>query len=155
MDQVPHACFHYLGAGRASGNHPDGDLAQALKGHLHSRFGNARLIKRRLLPVCVIVIEVRTCSFSISITKSRYKTDEWIALVGHLDNRSLLDRMFRRKAYQCVTELKLIAHELHTILTEMPNVSALRWYFQARVRLTSVATANDLPWKESNGPDSQ
>jgi hypothetical protein len=138
MNQVPHACFSY----------PDDDLAQILKDRLHAGFGNARLIKRMLLPVSVIIFEARGCSFSVSLTKSRYKTDEWIALVGHLDNRSFLDRMFQRKVDQCVTELKQITHELHTILTEMPNISALRWYFQERVSsLTSVATADDLPWR--------
>jgi len=82
MSQVPHACFQYSSPVRALGSHADRDLVRDLECRLRSRFGNARLINRIFLPTHVIVGDVEGCSFSICITKNRYKSDERIVLLA-------------------------------------------------------------------------
>jgi hypothetical protein len=45
------------------------------------------------------------------------------------------------------SELMQLCREIHAMLTPIPGVSAIRWYFEGLNDQTpAVATPNELPW---------
>jgi hypothetical protein len=44
----------------------------------------------------------------------------------------------------------LLCREIHTMLTEISGIAAVRWYFEGLDSQTAaVATPNELPWNQT------
>lgn len=68
--------------------------------------------------------------------------------MGPLEGPGLLDRLLGRKPISKVLELTLTCREIHQVLTAIPGISAIRWYFEGRkTQSVAVATPDELPWQ--------
>ena len=145
--KTPHVCFkaNFLPATRAGD-----DLPRLLERDLHARFASVRIIKSRFLAPLVVVLQAGKKSYSVVLGRSKYADDEWLLLVGSPDTPKLLDRLCRRQPLFDSSELMLICREIHALLTAIPNISAVRWYFEGfRSQTIAVASPDELPWAGS------
>ena len=70
--------------------------------------------------------------------------------MGPLEGPGLLDRLLGRKPISKVPELTLTCREIHQVLTAIPGISAVRWYFEGRkTQSVAVATPDELPWQRA------
>jgi hypothetical protein len=145
-DNTPHACFKAGSPLRETGND---ELSGVLEHALRARFDSVRVIKTGPMASLTVVLQTAGKSFSMVLGRSKYEDDEWILLVGPPDGPSLLDRL-RGQPLSAAPELILTCHAIHEILTELPGISAVRWYFEGlRTQTAAVATPDELPWSRS------
>ena len=142
--KTPHVCFK---AEFSSATRADSELPRLVERQLHTRFDSVRVIRTWFLARAGCVVQIGEKSFTVALTRSKFGDDEWILLVGPLDTPRLLDRLLRRESLFDASKLMLICREIHTLLTAIPNITAVRWYFEGfRSQTAAVATPDELPW---------
>jgi hypothetical protein len=130
--KTPHVCFkaEFPPAARA-----DDELPQLLERQLQSRVDTVRVVKARFLAPWAAVLQTGEKSFSVVLGRSKYAADEWILIASPPDPPS------------DASELMATCRKIHAVLTAIPNISAVRWYFEGpKNQTTAVATPDELPW---------
>jgi hypothetical protein len=144
LSKTPHVCFkaEFPPAAKA-----DDELPRLLERQLQSRVDSVRVVKSRLLAPWAAVLQTGEKSFSVVLGRSKYAADEWILIVSPPDTPSLLNRLRGRTPPSDASELMATCRKIHAVLTVVPNISAVRWYFEGfNNQTTAVATPDELPW---------
>jgi hypothetical protein len=142
--KTPHVCFkaEFPPAAKA-----DDELPRLLERQLQSRVDSVRVMKARLLAPWAVVLQKGEKSFSAVLGRSKYAADEWVLIVSPPDTPSSLGRGLSPPSD--ASGPVVICREIHAVLTAIPNISAVRWYFEGfRNQTAAVATPDELPWAE-------
>jgi hypothetical protein len=141
---IPHVCFkvELPPTGQAAD-----DVPRLLERHFRTRFDSARVMMTGPLAPLAVALQAGAKSFSVVLGRSKYEDGEWILLVGPPHSPSLLDRLLSRRPASDTPELMQLCREIHAMLTPIPGVTDIRWYFAGRNGQTSAFAAPDeLPW---------
>jgi hypothetical protein len=143
---TPHACFK-VEAGASAGINDE--FPPLLENHLHALFDPAQKMKKTPLGSWAIELEVGQKSFTMLLDRSKYEDGEWVLLVGPSRTPGLLDLLRGRKPVDYSPELVQVCREIHGALSEIPRITALRWYFEGfHSQTVAVATPDELPWNQ-------
>jgi hypothetical protein len=83
------------------------------------------------------------------LDRSKYEDAEWVLLVGPSQTPGLVDLLRGRKPVDYSPELLRVCREIHTALTGIPGITAVRWYFEGfNSQTAAVATTDELPWSQ-------
>jgi hypothetical protein len=141
---TPHACFK---AELPTSGGAEDQVPRVLERHLHTRFESVRVIKAGFLALLAVELRTGPKTFLAVLGRSKYEDDEWILLVGPPKSPGLLDRLLGRKPDSEVPELIQTCRGIHTMLTTISGVTAVRWYFEGRdTPSVAVATPDELTW---------
>lgn len=81
------------------------------------------------------------------LDRSKHENDEWILLVGPSQTPGLLALLRGRKPVDYSPELVQVCGEIHTALTGISGITAVRWYFEGfHSQTAAVTTPDQLPW---------
>lgn len=124
------------------------ELALMFEKHLAKRFGPVRVFKRVFLPVSILTLNIRDSKFVIAVTRERRKKhdNEWYVSVDPIEYPAPknLPRELERKY---ATDMLAISEEMNVLLTGVPGVTRLRWYFEGwDIKKPGVRTPAELPW---------
>ena len=143
-ENTPHVCFRVTPP--TSGDVTD-TVPRLIERQLRHQFESVQLLNSRFLPPMTAVLSAEGRSFAMVLGKSKDEAGECILLVGPSDNPSQWARLRRQRPVSNVAELRRVCDTIHQLLTRLPGVSALRWYFEgARDPMPAVATPHELPW---------
>ena len=143
-ENTPHLCFRFTAP--TSGNVTE-TLPRLVERQLRHQFDSVQLFNSRFLPPMTAVLTAGGRSFALVLGKSKYEAGEWVVIVGPSDSPSLWARSGRQRPAANVAELRRVCDTIHELLSGLPGVSALRWYFEgARNPAPAVATPCELPW---------
>ena len=143
--EMPHACFKLTGP---LSEHGGAGLAKAMAKALDLKVAKTHLSKTRVPALWTIRLPLVEPLFAaVLIRKSEYARDEWILSVGVLEFSRLIPVVHGHGQAARSKEIQSICREVHAVLTGMPFVKDLRWYFSGRRRQReAVATPDDLKW---------
>jgi hypothetical protein len=116
--------------------------------HLTKRFGPVRMFKRVFLPVSILTFNVLETKFVIAVTPERRKKydNEWYVSVDPIEYPVSKD-LPRELEMKYAGNLLAISEEINVLLTDIPGVTRLRWYFEGwDKKKPGVRTPAELPW---------
>lgn len=140
--KVPHACFKAEFPPPLSALE---EISQILERHLCARFG---IVKRAPLwrwGHRLVDVKVEQRLVWVAWHRNRFKNGEWILFVAPDPLRNLLRT---RQPVEYKAELMLVSLDIHALLSSVPGISNVWWYFGGfrRQRRKGVWTPDELPW---------
>jgi hypothetical protein len=143
-ENTPHVCFR---ADLVPSGSVDTVLPGILERQFRAVFESVNIVSVGQLASLVVTFQTGEESFSAVLGRSKFERDEWLLLVGPPSGPGLLDRIRGHGADVGLQELMTACREIHTILTRIPGISAIRWYFEgSRTQSPAVETPDELPW---------
>lgn len=143
-ENIPHVCFR---ADLVPPGEVGSKLADILERQFRSRFASVDVLKAGRLASLVITFQTGNKSFSAVLGKSKYEDGEWLMLIGPPSAPGLLDRIRGHREDAGIAELMAGCREIHSMLTGISGISAIRWYFEgSRTQSAAVETPDELPW---------
>lgn len=124
------------------------DLVRRFEQPLSKRFGPVRVVSPLVIPISAIVFTLKETDFAVGIGRLRRTPNRraWSVAIDPLVSRrrSLSNEELRKYA----KDLRLISDELHRILSGIPEITRLRWYFEGGgdAAAPPARTPADLPW---------
>ena len=112
-----------------------GTIADQLRG-----FGTSRIVKKWFVPRWVVEIEAGGETHVILLSARRKR--EWRVVMLLPSKRHFFKYGQETARGDC--SLKLVAHQIHKILSSIQGASGLRWYLYGAK--SSVTTPEELPW---------
>jgi hypothetical protein len=141
----PNVCFK---AKFLSPRSPEKELVDVVENRLRARFGPIKKVWPVFSATWGGKVRVDERTLLVILGRSRWDRDEWVLMVGAIYDS--VGRFRRSKRIRPVQQLKNICLEIHSILTQIPDISDVRWYFQvSRRRSNVVARPDQLPWVQS------
>lgn len=113
-------------------------LAHTIADRLHLRFGASQIVSGWLVPRWVIEVETRGAPYCLFLML-RQGDKWWVHFLPPSKSHCVAQGDHRDND---VSRLQTIAQEVHAVLSEMPEVAGLRWYF--RGSKSSVSTPEEL-----------
>jgi hypothetical protein len=142
-ENTPRACFK--AAVQADGR--PGDPLPMIDQRLRDQFDFVRVKQPLWLTPRFFVLGSGAQSVSAVVGQSKYAPGEWVLVVGPGGKRGLLDRLLSTDLSVSASELKHTCSRIHRALTAIPQLSAIRWYFEGtRTQSAAVHTPDELPW---------
>jgi hypothetical protein len=116
--------------------------------HLSQHFGQIRSIQRLVLPVSVLLLKLPGGDFTVTIRRVlRKRFAEWRIGVDPLAYPGLWKKLPKEEERKYAKDLLLISTEIHALLTSVPGITRVRWFFEGwNLRRPGVRTPAELPW---------
>lgn len=120
------------------------ELARRFEQHLSKHFGPVRT-RRLLFPIYLLILKLSSGDFAVGIARRRRWGPDYRAWYIAIDPaRGNVPNEEQRKHAK---DLILISDEIHALLSGIPEITRLRWYFDGWDNKTpGVRTPAELPW---------
>jgi len=125
------------------------ELTKKIERHLSKNVGQVRSIGRWIFPVSLLQITLAAGNFAVGIARRRRKGPDygaWSISIDPVIGR-VPGNISSEEQRKCAKDLMLISDAIHALLTEIPGVTRLRWFFEGWNNKTpAVGSPADLPW---------
>jgi len=143
------ACFRVSPSGTAG--EEDG-LPEILGRELRRRFEATRWPMIRVFWLWMLLLKTERGALPIMFWRSKFVVDNWILEITPLRPQTIFGRLLFASNLSSRAPMQFGCSELHTVLTGIPSVTDIRWYFQSReCQSVAVATPEELRWPEDIG----
>lgn len=139
---IPHACFYAALRPRDARVL----LLQSLEMRLLAKFSGVRHRRTWLRSGLIIFVQSDTATFVVSLMGSKYANQEWVLVVVPPTSQKASSSLFPEDSDHN-DELMRLCREIHEVLTKIPLLKSIRWYFDGYdSQLVAVSTPDELNW---------
>jgi hypothetical protein len=130
----------------------EAELQGMLADDLALRFASARVLRAPFPSPRFIMVQVGQgpeFDFTVGLRRCKYGNDEWVLMISPARLWDLLGLLLGHNLTGFSPELMQVCRSIHAMLTSIPGITEVRWYFQgARSQSAAVWTPDELPWDD-------
>lgn len=148
MERVPHVSFKGQITPDSEFEHPPGaSLGRALEARLRQHFASVEAMENWRDSGWVVNLSVNEKPVEVYFALYDPEEVSWLLAVAPVGQPGLLARAFGRKPRDFRAELQSICTEVHGLLTSIPNLTDVQWFFGGPPgAVPSVAKPEKLSW---------